>query len=318
MRRPYQPLLFILARYSRNQLIRQIEFLKAENEMLPKRVPKKKIMLDAVERQRLVQLGQSIGACLGPFLTIVTYQAYMRWLRRSTNKQPKKRRGRPRKPQEIRDLILQIATETNWGYTRILGELRKLGYEAISRQTVVNILKEAGCNPYSPKGPGSWNDMIRRHAETLWQCDFFSKRVLSKFGVSHLFSMVLINVATRRVWTSPGTRNPNAAWIKEQVAAFITDADVNGLKVGLVTRDNDRLYRSGFDNAMESAGIRVKHFNYLVREYFEHYHTELPHQGLGNRIVGDRSLPAPSDASGGIKCQSHLGGLLKHYYRADA
>ncbi len=83
-----QPLLFFLARCSRNQLIRQIEFLKAENEMLRKRVPKK--------------------------------------------------------PDEVRELVLKIARETGWGYTRILGELRKLGINDICRQTVVNIFKQAG------------------------------------------------------------------------------------------------------------------------------------------------------------------------------
>ena len=50
MDRPYQPLLFVLARCSRNQLIRQIEFLKAENEMLRKRVPLEKIVLKHEER----------------------------------------------------------------------------------------------------------------------------------------------------------------------------------------------------------------------------------------------------------------------------
>ena len=40
-----QPLLFYLARCKRNKLIQQIEFLKAENEMLRKRVPKQKIWL---------------------------------------------------------------------------------------------------------------------------------------------------------------------------------------------------------------------------------------------------------------------------------
>jgi len=352
MRRPFQPLLFILARCSRNQLIRQIEFLKAENEMLRKRVPQQKIVLKADERQRLVLLGQAIGACIGPFLTIVTYQAYMRWMRQLINKQPKKLSGRPRKSQEIRDLILQIAAETNWGYTRILGELRKLGYAAISRQTVVNILKEAGYNPYAPKGPGTWNDLLKRHAETLWQCDFFSKKVISKVGFTHLFSMVLVNVATRRVWVSPGTRNPNATWIKAQVAAFIADADAKGLKVGLVTRDNDRLYRGGFDGAMEREGIRVKHlalrspntnpyverfiqsiqkeclnhflvfgekhFDYLVREYVEHYHTERPHQGLENRVIIGPPPPAPPCSGGEIQCRTRLGGLLKHYDRVAA
>jgi putative transposase len=38
MGRIFHPLLFLLARCSRNQLIRQIEFLKAENEFLRGRV----------------------------------------------------------------------------------------------------------------------------------------------------------------------------------------------------------------------------------------------------------------------------------------
>ena len=37
------------------------------------------------------------------------------------------------------------------------------------------------------------------HAETLWQCDFFSKRILSRLGLPQVFAMVFIHVATRRV-----------------------------------------------------------------------------------------------------------------------
>ncbi len=33
-------------------------------------------------------------------------------------------------------LILKLARDTGWGYTRILGELRKLGILSISRNTV--------------------------------------------------------------------------------------------------------------------------------------------------------------------------------------
>lgn len=64
MSRLFQPLLFLLARCTRNELIRQIEFLKAENEILRKRVPKKRIVLKADERDRLLKLGAAIGAKL--------------------------------------------------------------------------------------------------------------------------------------------------------------------------------------------------------------------------------------------------------------
>ena len=350
MGRLFQPLLFILARCSRNQLIRQIEFLKAENEMLRKRVSKKKIFLKAEERERLVQLGQALGIHVGSLISIVTYAAYRGWVRKLQNQLSHKRIGRPKTPEAIRALVLKIAQETNWGYTRILGELRKLGYTRISRQTVVNILKQAGHEPGPKRGPGTWDELLKMHAETLWQCDFFSKRVISRLGMPQLFAMVFLNVATRRVWVSPVTRNPTEAWVEEQARAFIEYAKVEDLKVELVTRDNDQIYKKGFDRVMASAGIRAKklslrapnlnayverfiqsiqvecldhflvfgekHFNYLVREYVEHYHTERPHQGLGNGLLIGKSSPSRPDFNGTVKRSTRLGGLLNHYYRA--
>jgi len=52
--------------------------------------------------------------------------------------------------------VFKLARENHWGYTRILGELRKLGYMKISRQTVVNILKREGLDPWPKRGPGTW------------------------------------------------------------------------------------------------------------------------------------------------------------------
>jgi hypothetical protein len=61
MGRVFQPLLFFLAQCTRNQLIRQLEYPKAENEMLRKRVPKQRIWLDPDERSRLLELALAIG-----------------------------------------------------------------------------------------------------------------------------------------------------------------------------------------------------------------------------------------------------------------
>jgi putative transposase len=347
-----QPLLFFLARCTRNQLIRNIEFLKAENEMLRKRVPKKRIWLKPEEKERLFNLAHPLGADIKHVLTIVSYDTLRKWRRQKFGFKPRGPRGRPKKPDEVRQLVLKIARETGWGYTRILGELRKLGIDKISRQTVVNILKENDHNPYSPKGSGSWDELIKMHAETLWQCDFFSKRVFSRLGFRQLFAMVFINVATRKVWVSPATRNPTEVWVEEQAKAFIEHASANGLSVDLVTRDNDQIYKKGFDRVMTEAGARPrrlalrapntnvyverfiqtiqvecmdhflvfgeKHFDYLVREYVEHYHEERPHQGLENRLVNGEPPPSLPVSNGELHCRSRLGGLLRHYYRAAA
>ena len=55
--------------------------------------------------------------------------AFLTWIR--DNKKGKKKtpakQGRRRTPEEIRKLVLKLARENEWGYTRILGELKKLG-----------------------------------------------------------------------------------------------------------------------------------------------------------------------------------------------
>ena len=68
-------------------------------------------------------------------VAIVHPDTLRRWIREA-NKPGKKKPakvGRPRTKEEIRELILKLARENDWGYTRILGELRKLGIKSVSR-----------------------------------------------------------------------------------------------------------------------------------------------------------------------------------------
>jgi hypothetical protein len=95
-------------------------------------------------------------------------------------KQPGKR-GRPRTDKEIREIIVRLAKENGWGYTRILGELRKLGIRRASRSTVINVLKQHGLDPGPQRGEGSWDEFLKIHAKTLWACDFLSKKVCTKW-----------------------------------------------------------------------------------------------------------------------------------------
>lgn len=54
------------------------------------------------------------------------------------------RRGHRRTSEQIRRLILKLARANEWGYTRILGEFKKLGIQSVSKNTVKRILKDAG------------------------------------------------------------------------------------------------------------------------------------------------------------------------------
>ena len=84
MARFFQPLLFLLAKCQEDQLVRQIEFLKTENEMLRKRVPKKsRSILKPDEQAKLLELGRELGPSIRHLITIVSYSTFRRWVRKA-------------------------------------------------------------------------------------------------------------------------------------------------------------------------------------------------------------------------------------------
>jgi putative transposase len=59
----------------------------------------------------------------------------------------RKKPGKPREPDEIRELFIRLARENlGWGCTKIRDALRGLKVE-IGRSTVASIVKEAGLEP---------------------------------------------------------------------------------------------------------------------------------------------------------------------------
>ena len=352
MPRLIQPLLFLLARCTRNDLIRQVEWLKVENELLRKRIDKR-IFLKPEERQRLMKLGREIGPDLKRFITIVSYSTYLGWLRTKRGGHEPKKMGRPRTAASIRELIARIGRETGWGYTRVMGELKKLGLKPPSRNTVKRIMKEHALDPGPPTGPDSWSEFLKRHAETLYECDFFSKRVWTRFGPRQYFVLIFLHLGTRQVYASKCTRRPNAEWMEQRAAEFLEHAKEQGRPPAILVRDRDSLYCPGFDQKFRDAGCTIKrnmfaspnlqahierfiqslqqealdhfvvcgerHFDYLVSEYLEHYHRERPHQGIGNRLLSGAPPDERQDGDvGPVVCRTRLGGVLKSYQRLAA
>lgn len=353
---PFLRLLRVLAGAGRDDLRRQVQYLKAENEILRSKI-QGPVRVTAKERFRLVRLARPLGSALRMVVSIAQPETVMRWIREADRKRPKKRpgvrrAGRPRTPDDVRRVVLRIARETGWGYTRILGELKKLHIK-VSRSTVVNILREAGLPTAPERGERTWDEFIASHAKTLWACDFVQHRVLTLRGFRDAFLLVFVNVATRRAIATASTEHPDAAWVAEQVARFKAASGVRGTMCRVLTRDRDQKFGKAFDGALRAKGITPvrlphcapnlnahverfiqtlqvecldrfivcgrEHLDHLMAEFIEHYNAERPHSSIGHRPPAGRAPPLRiAGHFAPIRCRTRLGGVLRHYYRQAA
>lgn len=354
MKTLFQSLFLLFAGSTKKELAQQIQFLKAENEILRSKLPKR-IKLTGGERQRLIKFGSRLGTAIKHLISIVSVRTFYRWLRGDEELKPKSAAttsGR-KKPEEIRALVLRLAGETGWGYSRIHGELKKLGIHDISRSTVRNIIKNAGLDPGPKRGAGTWHDFIRRHAETLWATDFFSKRVWSMQGLVNVFVLFFIHIGSRRVHIAGMTTNPDKAWMSQQARNMEVFFSKQLTPPKYLILDNDTKFTSDFEGILKAQGVRSiyigpraanmnahaerfilsiqsecldhfvvfgqDHFRHIIDCYVAHYHEERPHQGLSNRPLtqsGEDSEIIVAFPSGEVVCEERLGGLLKHYHRA--
>ena len=123
MHKLLHPLLLLLARATDKELVQIIEFLKAENRTLRNKLPAR-IEITQAERATLLKLGVRLGSKIKDVISIVHPRTFARWLSESTSGRKPRKRGRPRKAEEIRQLVVEMATATGWGYRRIVGELK--------------------------------------------------------------------------------------------------------------------------------------------------------------------------------------------------
>ncbi len=73
-----------------------------------------------------------------------------------------------------------------------------------------------------------------------------------------VYFLVFIHLGSRRIWISPCTDNPTGDWTSQQARNFQMHIDDNGLKCGILCRDNDAKYVDKFDAVFKSSGCQVK------------------------------------------------------------
>ena len=354
MMKIFHPLLALIASATDSELAKYVEYLKHENKILRERLPKQ-VHTTAEERRVLLRYGKAVGKAIEELVSIVSPSTFYRWVRnekcnKSKNMKPK---GGQRKPRELRELVIKIATETGFGYTRIIGELRKLGIKNISRQTVRNILKEEDIKPGPDRTSDSWAEFLNRHGETLWGCDFFSVKSVTTKGLRDLYVMVFLNLKTREAIVTESTLHPDSAWVCEQVQSFTEQTKDREKKPGIIIHDRDVKYTKEFTATAEKAGVKTnplpkaspnlngrcerfietikleclnkfivfgkRHLDHLTGEFTEYYNHHRSHSER-DHLPPIRSIPAECELVeiDQINVRSHVGGLVKSFERRAA
>jgi putative transposase len=277
----------------------------------------------------------------------VTPETLLRWHRDLTRRhwtKPHRPPGRRSIPAELRRLILRMAAENpTWGYRRIHGELRGLGY-TVAPSTVWLLLKRANIEPAPCRAGLTWRQFLSAQAEGIIACDFFH---VDTVLLKRLYVLFVIELATRHVHVLGVTANPNGGWVAQQARNLLMRlADRIG-QFKFLIRDRDAKFTDAFDAVFASEGMRIlrtpvrapranavaerwvgtvrrevldrililgrRHLETVLSDYVMHYNQHRPHRSLGQvPPLGAVPPPLPA-ASAPVMRLDRLGGLIHEY-----
>ncbi len=210
----------LLERRFRPQYDARLRFMEAQIRFLRSRIGTNRIVPSPDEKLELLRLGAQLDHDVGDVIHIVQTETYKAWLRSLERQERFRRSGRPRILEVLIRLIIRIGMENiRWGYRRVMGELKKLGYR-VSPSTIRIILRESGLPPPPHRGvnplPIAWNTFIHANLESVVATDFSVKKIHTLRGTFTAYCLVFIHLGSRRVWCSLATYHPNGEWVMQQ------------------------------------------------------------------------------------------------------
>jgi transposase InsO family protein len=352
---PWKFMMVAIAGWMNRQQQEAISYLRVENQILREKLGHKRILLNTAQKRRLavaaMKLPRDLLRMCGTMFSPETILKWNRMLIASKYDGSGKRGPKPKKANSVRKLVKQMSEENpSWGYGRICGELRKLGFK-IHWQTVRRVMLDLGLLP-DPDRPykTTWKTFIQSHWESIAATDFFTTEAWGIKGLTRYLVLFVIDISTRRVQIVGIHADPCETQMI-QWARNLTDAQDGFLKgKRILIHDRDPLFTEKFRATLKAVGVRClkmpKHspnlnsyaesfvrtikrealdrmvlfgersVRHVIEQYVEHYLGERPHKGLDYRRPVEPAESPP--AEGQVVCHERLGGLLKSYYREAA
>lgn len=225
----------------------------------------------------------------------------------------KSQAGRPRLPESIRKLIVQMAQENpTWGQARVAAELSvKLGIYVSPRTVRAYGPPEPGRRGHRRTSSQNGRTFVRNHAQSIVACDFLVV-VTARFRTLYVF--LLMEVGTRRIVHCNVTAHPTATWTLQQ----LREAIPSDHSYRFLIHDRDSIFSADVDQQLKAFELRVlrtpvrapkanaycerlvgsirrecldfmiplgeKHLRRIVAEWVRHYNQGRPHLSLGPGI----------------------------------
>jgi len=336
----------------------EILLLRQELRLLQRKQPRtprisrwEKLTLLVLAR-KLTSLTHSATVRLSEVVLLFKPETLLKWHRELVRRKWTFKQGAPRRrpsiSPELEALLLRMASENpTWGYGKLEGELRKLGYN-IGRSTIRDVLKRQHVPPAPERARRgrSWRTFLGQYREQMLACDFFT---VETAWLKTLYVLFFIELGSRRVHLAGCTANPAMAWVTQQARHLSWQIQDGTLPSRFLIHDRDSKFAAAFDavftavdltiirtpvrapnaNAFAerwSRSVRTEcldqllilgegHLHRVLTTYIGYYNHARPHQGIAQQCP----VPSANEVRAGpIERRDILGGVLHDYYRRAA